>query len=152
MSTTLHYVNLTDPQAPDWEALRKQLWRKLARDRFGHQHSAITHDARLSEEAWEAIKKLIETKKIPVTMCNVSFGFSVGITLWAEKFEPFPGAVEEPRPLITIAAGHLPSYESGGSFELGWDTFSPLTHSDENRTLLEWNKLPQPGSKVSYDY
>lgn len=149
---TIVCTRLTDVDNPNWAALHGHLWEEKFDDRTHTFFTARRTNARLSKEDWKTIKKMIVKNTIPVTMDNTSFGFSVGITLWTPRAEPFPDAVEEPRPLVTISAHHLPDYESGSSFDLGWAEFFPLTHSKRNLKLLEQNELPPPKDMADYVY
>jgi len=152
MADNLSRTSLQNPSSPDWALLDSYLWDDLYDSNTRRYSTMRKEGIRLSEEDWKEIKRMISDNPIPVTLVNTSFGFSVGIMLWSPRKETFPGAVVAARPLVTIAAQHLPSYDKGASFKLGWDAFSPITHSARNWELVHQNELRQQERMADYVY
>jgi hypothetical protein len=149
--TEIRRTQLQNPKSPDWEKLDGYLWIETWNSRFQRNMRSRNWHVCLSEEDWEAIKKIIREQKLPVTMCNTDFGFTVGMVIWKPAEWSWATMVEAPKPLVSISAHHLPDCPRR-SFDFGWNEFSPLTHSKENLKLLKENELELPGGEGSYSY
>jgi len=137
----------------DWKALTYLLWRDHwdRGSRFPRMTRHNIHGVRLSTIAWNEIKEAITS--LPVTITNVSFGFTVGLCVWTMKQEPFPDAVTPSRALFVMHPDHMPDAPlTGPTFDWAWENFFPLVDRKVNRELLKRCGLPLPGSKVSYAY
>lgn len=148
-------VQLTDPANPDWHELYQKLWVEVRN--FDHHRGYITYHqhqpekARLSQEGWDQIKRLIVEQEIPVTVQNSCYGFSCSICLWKPREEPYPGAEIPAESFMEICSHMLPGDGTTG-FDVGWREFSPLFTSQENIKRLEWSKLPLPRDASAYAY
>lgn len=137
--------------------LDKTLWRKLEADQFGHVH--LTETRRLEESELQRILNIVATHRLPVTMHSACFGFGVGIMIHEpEPPAKYPGVEEKPAAVLFISKDHLPLSEAKSSmrdrttFDDGWRVFSPLSHSDDNRSLLRRCGFPDPESRTAYSY
>lgn len=151
-AVALTQTKLQDPENPNWAQLNDYLWDHEFDFSVGKSRFVSKEHMRLSESDWEMIQQMIVDRAIPVTLCNTNSGRSIGMTLWTERCEPIPGVVEEPRPIITISAVHLPMHKGGASFDLGWKVFSKIANSKRNIQLLHKHALPIPGNKTIYAY
>jgi hypothetical protein len=116
---------------------------------------------RLTEEDLTRLHEIVLRRSLPVQICNTKFGFGVGLVVHEPERAPlYPGleAEEKPEVLVVISQEHLPLSQSTFEppdrimFDDGWRVFSPLTHSDENKALLQRCGLPKPEPKGHYEY
>lgn len=121
-----------DPENPDWESYAERLWKPGLPDRFGGVH--YSERDRISKKDWASIRSLVESRNLPVTMCNTSFGFTVGLNIW--KPPDYPTMPCEG--LLTLSTKHMPGCpKSGPTFTFGWNLFRPLVARPENLEMIE---------------
>lgn len=148
-------VQLSDPENPDWNELYNKLWAlRESHDRFRGHHNYRHHqpeEARLSQEGWDQIKRIIKERGIPVSVQNSCMGFSCSMALWKPREEPYPGASVPAEVFFEVCSHMLPGDDHAG-FQRGWDEFSPLFNSPENIERLKWSELDLPKDASAYDY
>lgn len=148
-------VQLSDPANPDWQELFDKLWSvNHAHDRFRGHYTYRHHQpekARLSQEGWDQIKRIIKEQEITVSVENSCMGFSCSLLLWKAREEPYPGASIPPVCFFQVCSHMLPGDDNAG-FQRGWDEFEPLFKSPENIKRLEWSKMEPPKDASAYDY
>jgi hypothetical protein len=149
-------VQLGDPENPDWSELYGKLW--ASRDGYdrhrGRYYTSRHHqpeEARLSQEGWDQIKRLIKERGIPVSVQNSCMGFSCSLSLWKPREEPYPGASVPAEVFFEICSHMLPGDDNSG-FISGWAEFSPLFTSPENIERLKWSQMDLPRDASAYDY
>jgi sarcosine oxidase delta subunit len=94
----------------------------------------------LTNEEWEHLLGIAPL--FVVEPVNVEYGFNFGIQLWHKA-----NSIEDPISVFFISGKYLDL-----RFDAAWDTFSPLSHSDENRALLKLYGFEKPREKSHYAY
>jgi len=157
---------MTDNEAAAWlQELDGRLWRPNPRHFPGATGSAAFEQPRkpnkasLSREDWEIFKVL--ALRFPSVPHNAWLQFGFGLTVCT--FPVAPGAPV--KRICTVNTDHMgemleelrqeidmPRPGQGDDFRIGWELFSPLSHTDQNR---EWHELYGLGGlhpRYEYDY
>lgn len=138
------------PPVVDWDRLIELFWEDCYDAHWGTRRVA-RRDVQLSKTAWELLKRVIDETPLPITLTNTSFGFTVGIAIWTEAEEPFPGAFVQSKALFILDPHFLPGCPQQ-SFDYAWNALSPLVRRPKNIELLKQSKLELPRAKGDYAY
>lgn len=101
----------------------------------------------LTVEEFHRVCALVQAEKLGAQMGTSNFGFSLGLTVIQPP--PFPGLGYEA--LLSLSKDHLPDVFKT-SWDKVWDTFSFLTHTEENQAVLKFCGIKMRMDKSYYAY
>lgn len=136
------------------EELHKEIWKE---ERYNDGRPYLESKRMITIEEWKLVKSTIAEVPLVCQMINTRFGFGIGIDVW--ELPVAPGA--PPLHVIRVADEQLPWPEAAqrlkdmervDRWNMAWDAFSPLTHSEENIRLCGVSGIEKPREKVYYDY
>lgn len=137
---------LPDADRLFFRGLEDTIWER-SKDRFGGVHSFA--QGVLSEENVTRVLTLIREHSLP---CILGSGPYAGLSVAIYDHSPLPAV--PPEFLVAFAHQHIPATKDTTAYtwDKRWDWFSALTHTDENRAICEFYKLPLPEPKSRYVY
>lgn len=127
-----------------FSSLNERVWDRSV-DRFGSTHSFP--NCELSELEKELVLRLVTTHKLPCVLHSGVYG-NLSISIYDHSDLP----EVPPEPVAHFSSKHFGRKQTFKDWRQEWDFMSALTHSDENRRVLEFYGLPKPGPMSSYEY
>lgn len=127
-------------------SLENTIWNRT-KDGIGRTHS-FTQNV-LSEEQVDRVLGLIRGYSLP---CVLGSGPYASLHIWVYDHSPLPSV--PPEFLVAFEHRHIPATKDTTAYtwDQRWDWFSALTHTDENRDICRFYKLPEPEPKSRYVY
>lgn len=131
--------------------LDAEIWER-SRDRYGMKHSF--EKRMLSDEEQSRVLKLIETSELPCVMHSGCYG---GLSITVHDNEATAAVLmgEPSETLLCLGERHIFGRGHERTFpnwDVRFDFFSAITHSERNRNLCKFFNLPQPEARGHYSY
>jgi hypothetical protein len=143
----MKYTPLSNEDRLWLQVLDGEIWRR-SKDRYGHIHSfPIDSKVPLEAEILDRIKKLISDHCLPLVLHTGPYA-ELSITVYDHNDAGIP-----PDRVISLDEQHLGF--TGTTFKTWHKTFvgmSKFTHTNENRQVCAFYKLPLPGEEQRYAY
>lgn len=132
------------------EKLQASVWTHHPATRSGYAYSNETRS--LTNDEFQRLFGLAKIHQLPCVMGVGVFGFGLSITIYAHPSAPG----EEAEYLICVTDKQLPETEEKEKrrdvVDRAWETWTPYTHSDRARELVELYELEKPRERGYYEY
>lgn len=114
---------------------------------WGDTHSIFGRSYKFSKKEINKIESLIKKHELPCVLSSGPLG-----DLSLHIFNHSAGVGIEPERLLAIHQNHLELPTGFDNWGIRFEYFSKFTHTDRNRELAGFYKLPIPGPESSYEY
>lgn len=111
----------------------------------------------LTLEEWVRVQAAIKKHALMVGMYNYDFAFGIGICVYHEAPNLYPGVKLEPEELFQMKRQHVPKELITGVdnqvlWKFCWDLWEPLVYNEENLTKLRWHGMDKTAARPMSDY
>lgn len=150
MSTKVKYGKASMVSAEDREWMRdfdKAIW-KRSKDEFGCVHSFEKDDRKVKSTELKRVLALITKHRLPCILHSGPYaGLSMAIMDHADDLG------KRPDQLMVLGEHHVPFKDySFKTWDMRFKWFERYTHSEINKSVLEFYDFPAPAKKERYEY